>query len=121
MTDLPIDRAVFNALVQMSDGDLAFVDELVDTFLEDGAGQVAALRAAVPASDTPALARQAHSLKSSSLNIGAMELSELCKELEQLARANVVVDAPARVDSIAAGFDRAREALLAERAARRAS
>ena len=120
MIDLPIDRAVFDALVQMTGGDMDFVDELVHTFLEDGIEQVGALRAAVAASDMAALGRPAHSLKSSSFNLGAMELGELCKELEQLARLNVVVDAPARVDSIAAGFDRAREALLAERAMRRA-
>ena len=121
MIDLPIDRAVFDALVQMTGGDMDFVDELVDTFLDDGVEQVAALRAAVATSDMPALVRPAHSLKSSSFNLGAMQLGELCKELEELARSNVVVDAPARVDSIAAGFDRAREALLAERTTRRGS
>ena len=32
----PIDAATFVNLVEMTGGDLAFVDELVDTYLEEG-------------------------------------------------------------------------------------
>jgi HPt (histidine-containing phosphotransfer) domain-containing protein len=117
----PIDPAVFDALVEMTGGELDFVDELIDTYLDDGAGQVAALRAALAASDVPALVRPAHSLKGSSFNLGAMELGALCQDLEQRGRSGAIDDAAARVASIAAGFDRVREALLAERAGRPAS
>jgi len=116
--DGPIDQAVFDGLVEMTGGDLAFVDELVDTYLDDGREQLAALRAAVGAGDTAALIRPAHSLKTNSLNVGATELGGLCRDLEAAARIGSVEDTAARVASIAVGFDRAGDALLAERTAR---
>jgi HPt (histidine-containing phosphotransfer) domain-containing protein len=118
--DLPIDRAVFDALVDMTGGDVAFVDELVDTYLDDGREQLAALQAAVATSDVTALVRPAHSLKTNSFNVGAMALGRLCQDLEQRARTGPLDDAAARVASIAASFNRVRDALLAERAARSA-
>ena len=118
MTDGPIDRTVFDSLVEMTGGEMEFVDELVDTYLEDADEQLIALRDALAASDGPALVRPAHSLKSSSLNVGAMELGVQCRELEELARLGNVPDAAARVAGISASFAAARDALLAARADR---
>jgi HPt (histidine-containing phosphotransfer) domain-containing protein len=118
VSDGPINRETFDGLLEMTGGDLAFVDELVDTYLEDGRDQIAALEAAAAGSDVTALVRPAHSLKTSSLNVGAMELGGLCQDLEQRARTGGVDDATARVASIAEGFALVSKALLAERAAR---
>ena len=115
MSDEPIDRAAFANLVEMTGGEMEFVDELVDTFLEDGARQVDALQAAVAGSDVAAMVRPAHSLKSGSLNVGAMHLGGRCRELEEAARGGEVPDAARRIDAIAAGFDDVRAALLDER------
>jgi HPt (histidine-containing phosphotransfer) domain-containing protein len=114
----PIDRKAFEALVEMTGGELAFVDELVDTYLEDGREQVAALEMAVAASDVAALIRPAHSLKASSVNVGALVLGGLCQELERRSRTGVLDDAAERVAAIAEGFERASEALLEARLAR---
>lgn len=110
-----IDPVVFAALVEMTGGEISFIDELVDTYLDDGAEQIAALRDAVAASEVAALVRPAHSLKSSSLNVGAIDLGGLCRDLEEGARSGDVPDAAGRVTAIAAGFDAARDALLAQR------
>jgi HPt (histidine-containing phosphotransfer) domain-containing protein len=118
VTGTPIDRDVFDALVDMTGGEMDFVDELVDTYLEDGQQQVAALRDAIAAGDTSALVRPAHSMKSNSLNVGAMDLGGLCRELEERARSGDVPDAAERVAAIDAGFGSVREALLADRAER---
>jgi HPt (histidine-containing phosphotransfer) domain-containing protein len=115
VTGTAIDRAVFDGLIEMTGGEMAFVDELVDTYLEDGQQQVAALRDAVATADTAALVRPAHSLKSNSLNLGAMTLGEQCRELEDLARGGAVPDAANRVEAIATGFAEVRQTLLAER------
>lgn len=114
----PIDAATFQGLVEMTGGDLEFIDELVDTYIDDGQGQVAALREAAAARNVGELVRPAHSLKSSSLNLGALRLGELSRQLEEDARSGGVTDATDRVDAIAAAFDEAKGALLAERAAR---
>lgn len=110
-----IDPDVFDSLVEMTGGEMEFVDELVDTYLDDGAQQVAALQTALAAGGGEELVRPAHSLKSNSLNIGAMTLGGLCRELEEIARTGAVPAAAARVDAIAAGFAEVRQALVEER------
>jgi HPt (histidine-containing phosphotransfer) domain-containing protein len=69
---------------------------------------------------TDDLLRAAHSLKSSSLNVGALSLGELCRTLEADARGGPVADPGPRVDAIASGFDAVRVALLDERGRRAA-
>ena len=118
MTEPAIDTATFEGLLDMTGGDLAFVDELVDTYLEDGQRQVAALREAAASGDVAELVRPAHSLKSSSLNVGALPLGGLSRRLEEDARNGEVVDAVDRVAGIAGAFEEATQALLAERASR---
>jgi HPt (histidine-containing phosphotransfer) domain-containing protein len=118
VTDPAIDPATLNGLLEMTGGDQDFVDELVDTYIEDGQDQVAGLREAVTSGDDNELVRPAHSLKSSSLNIGALQLGALCRQLEEDSRRGSVADAEARVAAVARAFDEAREALLAERATR---
>ena len=118
MTDDPIDAAVFANLLEMTGGDHEFVDDLVDTFIDDGRRQVDALQAAAAAGDREALVRPAHSLKSGSLNVGALRLGELCRELEETARAGAVPDAGDRVAGIASALDSAAVSLLEARAAR---
>ena len=113
-----IDPATFAALVEMTGGELDFVDELVDTYLEDGERQVTALQVATGAGDIEALVRPAHSLKSSSLNVGALGLGELSRQLEEAARSGAVADADDRIAAISSGFDATRVALLDERARR---
>jgi HPt (histidine-containing phosphotransfer) domain-containing protein len=111
----PIDATTFAGLLEMTGGDLEFVDELVDTYIADGEAQVSALRVAVADGSVDGLIRPAHSLKSSSMNIGALALGELARGLEEAARAGRVPDAGDRVDAIAVAFADARTALIEER------
>jgi HPt (histidine-containing phosphotransfer) domain-containing protein len=115
VTRPPIDAATFDKLVEMTGGDLEFVDELVDTYLEDGASQIAALDAGAAAGDIDALVRPAHSLKSSSLNLGALVVGELARGLEEAARSGSVPDAADRVAAIKASFGDAGSALREDR------
>lgn len=114
MTDV-IDAATFANLVAMTGGDMEFVDELVDTYLEDGQRQLDAMRAAVEQGDTPSLTRAAHSLKSGSLNLGALGLGEMCRTLEAAGRSGSVPHPAEWIASIAAAFNAASRALLDER------
>ena len=97
MTERPaIDAAAFANLVEMTGGDVAF-------------------RVAAAAGAPEALVMPAHSLKSSSVNLGALDLGDQCRDLEALARARNVSDARDRVEAIETSFGRARRALLAMR------
>ena len=116
-----IDQATFDQLVEITGGDLDFVDELIDTYLDDAHTQLAALEAAVARGDVGELVRPAHSLKGSSLNIGALRLGALCRSLEETARtASDVPDAADRVAAIRAAVGTTRAALVAARARRKA-
>jgi HPt (histidine-containing phosphotransfer) domain-containing protein len=63
-----------------------FLVELVDVYLEDTPNRVAQLREAFSAGDTATLVREAHTLKSSSANVGALRLSALAKQMELAGR-----------------------------------
>ena len=114
----PLDPAVFAHLLEITGGDIGFVDELIDTYLEDAGVQLEAMRLAADADDAAAMVRPAHSLKSSSADVGAMALADQCRALETDGRSGTVADAIARVAACARTFDGVRTALLAERAAR---
>jgi HPt (histidine-containing phosphotransfer) domain-containing protein len=111
MTGPAIDPEVFARLADITGDDAEFLAELVETYLEDGAAQVEALRTAASSGDLPGLVRPAHTLKSSSASIGALALAQLCRSLEADARSGAVADLDARVDAIVDGFEEARAAL----------
>ena len=121
MIDLPIDRAVFDALVEMTGGDFAFVDDLIDTYFDDAREQLAAMQAAVASPDVAALVRPAHSLKTNSFNVGAMAL-------DGCARTSNNAPGPARSTTLPGGWPRSPRASVTfvmrwsrnERRARRA-
>lgn len=118
MSELTLDPAAFAHLLEITGDDLEFVDELIDTYLEDAAVQLDAMRSAAEASDVAALVRPAHSLKSSSANVGAMALAEACRSLEADGRTGTAPDMAARVDACGRSFADVRDGLLAARAAR---
>jgi signal transduction histidine kinase/CheY-like chemotaxis protein/HPt (histidine-containing phosphotransfer) domain-containing protein len=84
---------------------------LVRVFLEDAPRSLIRLEAAAAAGDNDGLIGPAHSLKSTSANLGAMEVSAQAKHIEHAARQKTLVDAPQRVASLAAEFARASAAL----------
>jgi histidine phosphotransfer protein HptB len=59
-----------------------FVVELVDTFIEEGPGILAELRAARAEGNAERFRRAAHSLKSNGRTFGAGKLAALARELE---------------------------------------
>ena len=113
-----VDLEALDRLLEMTGGDLDFLDELVDTYLADAPVQLAAMREAAASGASADLIRPAHSLKSNSANIGAMTLADLCRNLETAARSGRVDDAIGRVAAAGAEFAAARIALLAARANR---
>ena len=111
----PIDEPTYDALLKMTGDDQAFVDDLVDTYLEDAVEQLAELDAAVDAGDPTALTRPAHSLKSSSMNVGALDLAKLSLELEERGRGGELDGAAERVTDAHLQFEAVRDALLGRR------
>jgi HPt (histidine-containing phosphotransfer) domain-containing protein len=112
-----LDQAALDNLLESVGGDREFLGELMDTFFEDTAGQLAAIQQALATGDAEALRRAAHSLKSNSLNFGATALAELCKELEERGKTGALAGGAELATQIEAGYEEAKRALEALRAA----
>ena len=112
---MTIDHAVLDSLLEVTGGDVEFVESLIATYLGDSPTLIAALRQAAATDDIAAVVLPAHSLASTSLTMGATELGERCRALEHEARAGSVADLAARVEGIAADFDGVRAELGAIR------
>ncbi len=106
---MELDRSTFEELRQMSGPD--FIDELVDTYLEDAPRLVQEMEAALEAKDAEAFRRAAHSLKSNSATFGAMRLSNLAKELEKLAKENKLEAAARLLPGVQPALDSVAEEL----------
>ena len=92
----PIDLA--HALERMG-GDRQLFSDVIHVFLEDGPGQLAAIKAAVDARDADAIRRTAHALKGASGNLAATDVFEAAQTLERLG-------AERRLDAAEAGWRR---------------
>jgi PAS domain S-box-containing protein len=114
----PLDQAVLGTLVSSLGGDeegREAVRELVETFLEDAATQMASLHGAVECGDADAARRAAHTLKSNGATFGAQPFAELCRELENLGREGQLDAAPELLGRADEEWERVREALVAAR------
>ncbi|HSH68452.1 MAG TPA: Hpt domain-containing protein [Deferrisomatales bacterium] len=80
------ETALENLRLLESQGVEGALRRTVGIYLEDAPVLAAILREAAAAGDGEALAKAAHSLKSSSANVGALGVSELCRELEAAGR-----------------------------------
>ena len=90
------------------------LEQIVHLYLGSAPERMAAIRAGLAAADSDMVRAAAHSLKSSSANLGANSLAELCKKLEMAARANALAtDAPA-LPEVEAEYERVRVALQQE-------
>src|SRR5574341_1951318 len=81
-----IDQTIFQELKQMSGED--FINELIDTFLEDAPKLIDELKSALDANNADTFRRAAHSMKSNAATFGANQLATLAKELEMLGKEN---------------------------------
>ncbi|NLA67697.1 MAG: hypothetical protein GX856_05530 [Gammaproteobacteria bacterium] len=105
-----LDREILDDLRAMLGGDL---DHLIDVFLADTPRLIGTLEQAAVGPDYEALRDAAHSLKSSSANLGAMSLSAAAKRVELGARERLLERPAVAVALVANEFTRARAALKA--------
>ncbi|MFN7952301.1 MAG: response regulator [bacterium] len=112
----PLDSRALDELRGLSrPGGPDVLGSVIDTYLESAPQLVAALVDAAVREDANALARAAHTLKSSSAFLGAARLASLCRELEALGRAGTLDAARDLVRQVRDTFEPIREALKIER------
>ncbi len=82
-----INLDVLQALREYDDEDDPFVDLLIETYLAEAPQHLDAIRHGVVHQDAKELKEAAHTLKSSSAQLGALNFSQFCKTLEMMGRA----------------------------------
>ena len=82
------------------------LDKLIRLYLESSPETLKSLRDAVQHGDDTVLGESAHGLKSASANMGALRLSALCKELEELGHAGKTAQAAALIPGLEAEYGR---------------
>jgi HPt (histidine-containing phosphotransfer) domain-containing protein len=87
-----INQEVIQDLLEMMGSEFT---DLVRVYLEDTPRSLAQLERAATEGGTEGLVAPAHSLKSTSANLGALGLSELAKRIEHGARLGALPDDPA--------------------------
>lgn len=112
-----LDRDVLDELHAVI-GDAA--TQIVTVFLEDAPVMVQQLQLAAQNADEPRMQAVAHSLKSSSANVGALSLSAIAQRIEHEARSGSLQRPAVAVALLVAEFARARVALAGYLAQHRA-
>ena len=111
----PIDRTVLNALKELQiEGEPDIIKKITDAYLRSSGSLVTNLRQAVIDKNFEVVHNSAHSLRSSSANVGAMKLSEVCKELEMDCKGTKYDNATDLVSAIETEFVRVKDALTRE-------
>ncbi len=98
-----IDVSVHNEVRDLLGDEFAV---LIDAYLEDTEHFVQAMQDACERDDLNAIELPAHSMKSSSANVGAMRLSSLARELEQQIRSGNPDDVLVQVAAVVEEFAR---------------
>jgi CheY-like chemotaxis protein len=92
-----------------------FLSEVIEAFLADAPALLATLRRSLDSQNSEELRRAAHTLKSNGATLGAAEFAEMCRTLEQRAKAGELDGASELVDRIEQEYRPLEEALSALR------
>jgi CheY-like chemotaxis protein/HPt (histidine-containing phosphotransfer) domain-containing protein len=105
-----LDNEVLSTLRSLRRGSKSILNQLLMTFREGTQPLIDDLRAAAATQNGGAIIHAAHTLKGSSLTIGANRLGAVSAEVERLGRANQLEDVVPLVAEVQAEFDLARAA-----------
>ena len=104
ITDEASEAVDFEVLLRLKeqtfDGEVDLVPELIDAFLEEVPGECQDLQALVSAGDITGVRKTAHHMRSSTSNLGANRMTQMCARLEEMARGGSLNGAEAIVSHI---------------------
>lgn len=111
----PIDLSVLKALKDLQiDGKPDILVEVITAYLSSSEPLVLDLQQKLAESNLPGLQDAAHSLKSGSANVGAMTLSEICKELEMNCKNKTFYNTAEQITAIEKEYVRVKGILAKE-------
>lgn len=107
-----IDFAVLESICEMAGDEASYlVEEMVTSYLDDTETRLQAIASAIEATDAEAIFQAAHSMKSSSANLGAVNLTQLCEELEQSGRNKTIENTPDLLSTAESEFQQVQQEL----------
>jgi CheY-like chemotaxis protein len=89
----------------------ALLERVLQAYLDDTPTHLQTLQQAIAIGNISQIRKAAHSLKSSSANVGADVMAQRCKEMEQLARHDTTAGAAALLADMDRSFQAVRQAL----------
>ena len=115
LSSAPIDQSVLDVIREMEDeDDPDMLAEILGLYLDKAPGLLTTMQAAIANMDTESLRVAAHTLKSSSANVGARVLSDMCRELEEMGRNSSLDNAATRLFLLYDEYQRVDAALSDE-------
>jgi len=97
--------------LRVREGQPSLLQQVIQLYMEDSPKLIETIRHSITLGDAAAMQGAAHSLKSTSGNLGAVMLAELCKELEAIGRAGTTDNAILLLPVLEDEYDRVCEAL----------
>ena len=94
-----------------------FLDEMIDSYLEDAARLVRTMVEAIVTGNTEGVRSAAHTLKSSSATLGALNFAKLCQHLETLVRSGEPIEHSQYVPRLQQEYQQVQSALKLHRLA----
>lgn len=107
MNQTVIDIPTLKKLSSMIGGEIEDLEELIEDFITLVPQQIESMHIAHTAGDLASLRIAAHSTKSNARDLGALELAELCANLEQQCKASDSVDYDTHLTAISLKADEA--------------
>jgi len=109
-----LDRNSLDNIRLLSPNGPRMLSAIIGIYLNDSPGLLDRLDETFRAADTDAVAKAAHALKSTSAGLGATALASMCKQVEELARANSIDGAGMLISRIRPEYEKVKEALERE-------
>ena len=110
-----VDRSVLSALRDLQvEGKPDILDRIINAYLKSSEPLIAGMQEALAANEFDVIQNAAHSLKSSSANVGAIKLFEINKELEMNCKNDLLENVTDLVLSIESEFVHVKDALNRE-------
>ena len=111
-----VDLAVLASYEKIQlDGEPDLIVELIDLYLEDAPRRVAVMQESLAKRDWLSVKREAHSLRGSSGNLGALRVARICDEIEGIESGNLFASIAALLNCLELELERVLHIFLAER------
>jgi len=109
-----LDRARLNNIRSLGPNGPRMLSTVISIYLNDSPILLDRLSKTFDAADVEGAAKAAHALKSSSAGLGATALAVICKQVEDIARANSLDGAGMLISRIRLEYEKVKEALKLE-------